>query len=388
MKSIKNGSWFDASVWDTGKAPTETDDIVLGHDLTADRNIIIKNKLTSKKGSITFINVKEQSFVGGGMDPIASDVGLWAMGAGVLDLQGTPKTSWTTCNEVKAGSTTITVKDCSGWLVGDQIVVSPTEVPPDDTSNWDDNTNINVDSFFPKFERRAIKSISGNTITIDALKFNHLTVDDTFPHVANLTRDIKIQGTPTGRAHIFCCSHSHNTDGTIAHNIQKHTIKYVEISHMGPRHGGGRTALVLGRYALHFHHGGTGTEGTIVEGCSIHDIGNRGYVPHMSHGITMRKNVCFNSLETQFFWDWQEISHRIVWDGNLMMASLRNGVDGSCRGMILSMGDDNIAINNVAIYCHNGDPSGSGAYTWDADNEAVWFFENNISISCRTGLWV
>lgn len=360
--------------------------------LSTSKNIIIRGKIFKMKPAnagivhrIRFINVDETRFIGGGLNPIASDIGLWVMGEGTADLQGSAKTTWTYCNEVKVGAVSITVKEASGWVAGNEIVIATTDTPPEFTVDWIDSTNTLTDSFLPRFERRIIKSVSGLTVFFDGpLKYNHLKVDDILPPVANLTKNVKIEGTPTGRAHTFFCAHG---DPGV-HYVTKHNIDGVQFSHLGPRKGSPRPQHVLGRYGLHFHHGGTGTEGSIVQNCTMHDIGNRGYVPHMAHGITFRNNVCFNSLETQFFWDWQEITHRTTYDSNLMMASRQNGIGAHCSGMEMNMGDDNTAKNNVAVYCHNGDLNGAGAYNWSADSEGVWNFDNNISIACRNGLWV
>ncbi len=149
-----------------------------------------------------------------------------------------------------------------------------------------------------------------------------------------------------------------------------------------------RPELVSGRYGLHFHHCNDGSIGSVVEGCVIFDTGNRAYVPHTSHGISMNHNVAFNCMEASFWWDFQELSHNITWDGNLSALVCLNGIDGGCRGMEMNMGDGNVAKNNVAVYCHNGDEHHLGAYVWSADSEGVWIFENNLSHSNRSGLFV
>lgn len=364
--------------------------------ITTTKNIINKGKIVAQpsghniKHEIQFIGVNENNFVGGGMVPVPTDVGLWNMGPGVMDIVGTYKKPFTQCSSVNKGATSINCIDVTGWQIGDEIVVCPTEEPQPNVEgqfsivDWDDRTNTVIDKYFHKFERRIIKSISGNTVNFDKpLESDHLQVKDQPPYVGNNTRNVKIYGTANGRSHIFACSHG-DTPGS--HHTQKHRIENLEMFYLGPRKGAGRPSKVLGRYALHFHHGGLGTEGSIIKGCAIHDIGNNGYVPHESHGLTFDNNICFNSLEAQFFWDWQTISHRIKWNNNLMMASRQNGIGSNSNGMIFNQGDDCEAKNNIAIYCHTGDPGSGAAYWWDADAEAVWIFENNISIACHSGL--
>src|SRR5690606_28501445 len=45
---------------------------------------------------ITFPDIDESAITGGHTHvPLATDVGIWTMGAGVLDVAGTAKTAWT-----------------------------------------------------------------------------------------------------------------------------------------------------------------------------------------------------------------------------------------------------------------------------------------------------
>jgi hypothetical protein len=64
-------------------------------------NVVVRGRLTMRPSSVaqehqlTFQGVNEAKFVGGGMDVMASDVGLWVVDAGVLDLEGAPRRAWT-----------------------------------------------------------------------------------------------------------------------------------------------------------------------------------------------------------------------------------------------------------------------------------------------------
>jgi hypothetical protein len=336
--------------------------------------------------ALRFCSVNEQTFVGGGMDPVDSDVGLWVMNKGKLDLAGTPKTSWTnSVGSVEQGDSRFEVLDASGWRVGDVVMIVPTHSLGEHSVDWDEATGAAVDSFAEQFERRTISSIEGNVLELsEPLKHHHKAVGNSegkkwTAEVANLSRNVRIEGTAAGRAHVFVRSD------------RAQTIRFVEGSHLGPRSmqkGSRRAQLVLGRYALHFHHCYEGSRGSMVEGCAFHDLGNRVYVPHMSHGITMRNNVAFNSMETAFWWDFQESTHDTLWERNLVALVAANGIDSSSMGMSLGQGDGNIARGNVLVYGHHGDPHGHGGYVWDADNEGVWTFEDNLSHSNVTGLFV
>jgi hypothetical protein len=56
--------------------------------------------------------------------------------------------------------------------------------------------------------------------------------------------------------------------------------------------------------------------------------------------------------------------------------------------MNLAMGDGNVANNNVVVYGGVGDEHGGGGFSWEADNEGVWIFENNLAHSNHCGLRV
>lgn len=421
VTSVQSGKWSDASTWG-GKVPAadDTPAIATGHtvevdanakvaglnvnsgavlefdssssaELSSTQNIVILGQLVMKPSSpaivhkIVFTGVNESKFVGGGHDVLSTDVGLWVMGAGQLDLAGAAKKSWTRATgSVGAGAKSFSVQDANGWEIGDEIMVVPTDMPGQYAWQWPSTAAKPIDSFAAKFERRTITAKSGNTITVNN-PFSHAhdqVSTDTgkawTPEVANLTRNVKIEGTEGGRSHIFIRS------------TNPQSIYYISGRHLGPRKPAGRRApdLVTGRYGLHFHHCNFGSVGSMVEGCAIYDGGNRLYVPHTSHGVTMKNNVAFNSLEASFWWDFQEISHYTTWDGNLTACILKNGNDSSSRGMEMNQGDGNIARNNVVVYGHNGDPHHQGAYVWNADTEGIWIFENNMSHSNRTGIFV
>lgn len=440
IKSIKKGLWSRSSTWEGGIIPSTNDTVEIYHEVKNDvptitvsglnvkpsgkltfrstdshtfqtnKNVVVEGILhltpadPSKIHILRFINVDESRFVGDGDTPIDSDIGLWVINAGKLILKGSEKQSWTnSISSVFAGATSIDVVSSTDWQIGDEIVIAPTDTPPQYPQDWDDKTGTLTDSYLPKFERRIVTSITGNTVSFSTpLIYDHLAVNSAItsslgnsnrnwtPEVANLTRNVRIEGTKDDykgvgyewqtyhRAHIFIKS------------SMPPTIRYVEGKWLGPRQlqGGSRPNFVSGRYGLHFHHGEENTNGTKVIGCSFHDIGNKVYVPHGSHGITMTKNVAFNSLGAQFWWDFQHQTHNLILNKNLMMASRLSGVSNTCQGMELGQGDGNSAINNVAVYCNSGDLHGAAAFVWDADNEGVWKFENNLAHSCVAGIFV
>ncbi|TKK65006.1 hypothetical protein FC093_21115 [Ilyomonas limi] len=437
ITSVRSGNWSDKTTWG-GVVPDANDTafIASGHIVTLDTNVVVAGLNVSSGGTLQFsaaksttlqsnknvviegllkmrpssakvvqtlqfINVAESKFVGSTMDPVASDVGLWVMGAGKMDVSGTAKKSWTNATDsVKKGATSFTVKDATGWQVGDEVMIAPMEQPNFNPTDWDDNTATLIDYFLVKFECRIITAISGNKVSFkDALQYDHTAVVSNIdsslgnsyrkwtPEVANLSRNVKIQGTKGStdayasfkRAHIFIRS------------TAAQSIRYMEGKYLGPRkyQDASRPTLVTGRYGLHFHHCEDGSRGSVVEGCVMAHIGTRCYVPHVSHGIKMRNNVAFDALEEAFWYDFQDISHDCIWDKNLMAAIRLNGVSLSSTGMMLGQGDGNKARNNVAVYANGGElHNNGGCYKWEADAEGVWVFENNIAHSCTSGIFV
>ena len=85
---------------------------------------------------------------------------------------------------------------------------------------------------------------------------------------------------------------------------QPQTVKYVELGHLGPRQPDGKFTMgVEGRYSLHFHHAEDGSRGSLIEGVVARQSGNRGFVPHASHGITLRGTIAYDVFEDAYWWD-------------------------------------------------------------------------------------
>lgn len=418
ITSVKSGNWSDASVWG-GKVPGSADTPVIssGHTIVFDmatttvaglnisaggtlsfnpvatvtlqtnKNVVVLGKLVMKPTSaannhtLRFINVNENNFVGGGMDVLASDVGLWVMGAGALDLLGASKTSWTNATgAISQGATTVNVKSSSNWRVGDAICIAPTEAP-----------GVGA-AYSTAFEETTIKSVSGTSVTLNkATSRPHPQVNNLWTaEVMNLSRNVNIEGTSTGSAHIFVRSTS------------KQSVRFVGMRYLGPRkdkNGDGTKELVPGRYGIHFHHCMEASRGSLVEGCIMREINNHSYVPHVSHGITFLNNIAYNVVETAFWWDPGDPTHEIIYDRNIVAIcryiprSLNmNAEDAptfSSSGFALNTGDGNVCSNNVVVAGGMGDVADGGAYNWEAVvNEGVWIFNNNVAHNNDCGLRV
>jgi hypothetical protein len=355
--------------------------------LKSSANIVVEGKWQMQPSSaaikhiLRFTGIDERRYKGGGMDVIKDDTGLWVMGAGQLELEGTALLPWTrSTGAIAAGVNMLTLEDTVNWKQGDLICIVPTGPPADGTA------------MASGFEERIIREVNGNKVTINSpTSYAHPRVNNIWTaEVMNLERNVQIEGTEEGRAHLFIRSTA----------TQK--ISYTAFRYLGPRHnkgGNAATELVAGRYGMHFHHCMDGSRGSMVEGCVIRDAGNHSYVPHISHGITFLSNIAYNVLETAFWWDPGDPTHDVLYDRNLVARcdfvkrslnmNAENAPTFSSSGFALNSGDGNTCINNVVVAGGQGDIGEGGAYNWEAViNEGVWTFRHNLAHNCDNALRV
>jgi hypothetical protein len=426
--SVRSGSWSDPAVWKSHRLPDGNDAVTIaaGDTVTYDvasavagvkvdktatlafapdrpatlvstRNVIVEGRLEMKPASsdvqhlLRFEGIDESKFQGGGMDPLASDVGLWVMGDGVLDTEGADKTDWTRANgAIAAGATSVTLQSApTGWRADDDIAIAPTEPPSAGDISWSG------------FDEAAITAVSGATVELDkAAKRSHPSVNGRWTaEVMNLTRNVAIEGTPTGRSHIFIRS-------TKPQRVLNTTIRY-----MGPRKrgDGGITEAVRGRYGLHLHMAMDGSRGSIVSGTVVRDTGAHAFVAHMSHGVTFDSTVSYNTFDEPYWWDGpteryplppDSFSHDIVYQNDI---AARVHFDPDFRGYRLTGFTLGTGLRNVIRGCvavgieGNGDSSG---FSWPevaginaeggaADGANSWVFHDNLAHNnLRQGIFI
>ena len=231
-----------------------------------DANVIVAGTLRMRGSgdmddptTLRFINVDEEAFVGGGLDPVATDVGLWGVGDGLLDFIGTKRTRW-----------------CRGVL-------------PDDWEDTDDmlivphlQDDYGLDGLDPYLLGDDIPTI----ILGDG--------SETHTEIINLSCDVQVCGTPGGRSHI-----------TIVGDVPQ-TTKWFCARWMGPRKATGDSnisAKVGGRVGVHFHRMGEASRGSLLEGVLVMDCGSHGFQPHASSGITLKDTLVYRSNETAYWWN-------------------------------------------------------------------------------------
>jgi hypothetical protein len=292
------------------------------------KNVLVRGTLRMRPGStLRFVGVDETRFVGGGMDPVATDVGLWVVDAGMLDIQGTPRAGW---NRTGTDPT---------WQPGDEVLQAP-------TSGW---------TFQPFTPGSPVPRAYPDVPPTEVL---------------NLTRDVVIEGTPGGRSHIKITS------------TRPQLIRHCVIRHMGP-------TGVLGRYPLHFHMCEDGSRGSVVEGVVVRDCGNHAFVPHVSHGITFRDCIAYNVLRDAYWWDpgdWRDPS---TWSNDIRfehcLAALVKPWDAAgggdkfrLTGFQLQLGTGNACVDctTVAVTTTNGDCSG---FHWPEFGSGRWLFKDCVA---------
>jgi hypothetical protein len=265
-----------------------------------------------------------------------------------------------------------------GWRIGDEIIIPPTISPA-------------ARDHHLSYDAARVAGIAGRTITLDrATAHNHPRVDvgagrTMTAEILNLSRNVVIEGTPTGRAHIFI------------HSERPQTLKWAALRYLGPRQPAPRGSRpVLGRYGLHFHHCENGSRGSVVDGVVARDIGNHVFVPHTSHGITFRGCITHDTVEDPYWWDLRPdrdspapSTHRILYD-RCIASLVRTDPDFegyTLAGFSLGQGDGNAARGCVAVGVQ-GNVNASG-FKWPSDSEGIWGFEDCVAHNNVVhGLWV
>lgn len=420
--TVASGNWDNTAIWSGAVLPSSSETPVISaghsvvynlssatfagvivngelsmtasgsHTLQSNKNIVVKGKLTMTVTSysdlqfINFTSINEDNFVGSSDTVLTTDVGLWVIDTGRLNLDGrvsgTGKTHYVRATgSITTSQSTIAIDQTPvNWKSSDAITIAPTQSP----SVGDD--------FILGFDDKSLSSdVSSASISIStSTGFAHPKVNNLYTaEIMNLTRPVRIEGTSGGRAHVFVKS------------SKTQTIRDVAFRYLGPRkdiNADGDKELVQGRYGLHFHHCEDGSRGSIIENCVMRDIGNHCYVPHASHGILFENNIAYNVTETPYWWDLGQPTHDATWDGNIAAFALyvpgaislpfeEDAPTFAASGFEMGMGDGNIAKNNIAI-ATVGDPRIGGGFDWEADNEGIWEFENNLSHNCVGGLRV
>jgi len=212
-------------------------------------------------------------------DPLNSAFGTKVIGVadgGELNFNGKLYgPSWTTlAATAPAGATVITLSEAVNWQVGAQIVLA--------TTDYFENQN----------EVRSIVAVSGSQVTLDS-PLTNLHYSNNYRgiemrgEVGLLTRNIVIRGDASSESTLFGGHTMYLSGSTIS-------LRGVEVTRAG-QNG------VLGRYPVHFHVAGNVTQKAYIEDNAIHNCYQRCITVHNTHGITVQRNVGYNTLGHCYF---------------------------------------------------------------------------------------
>ena len=302
--------------------------------ITSGGNIIVLGTLEMRPANgdvdhlIQFTGINESNFVGGGMDVISSDVGLWVMGGGRIILEGESKPAWSYTWQ-------------SSWA-GDEVRAAP-------------NTPGNYSNF----------PLVTSTPPNNALGYS--------TELLNLTRNVRIEGTPSGYSHVFIRS-------TQPSSIQNAAFRYMAPD---PSNLPGSDDST-GRYGLHIHMSMDGSRGTVVDGLVIRDTKGHAFVPHASHGVTFRNTIAYNVKGEAYWWDdpasgMMNETDDVVFDRAVaaLVTQASGGNNQRLTGFYLGAGNNPVITNSVAVGIQNEGGANRSGYLWPEDSEGTWLFQNN-----------
>jgi hypothetical protein len=337
--SAADGPWSDPQTWENGTIPTAVDDVVITHNVTIDQavarqveivsgttslagelhahgSVIVRSRMIGSEGAIYFHVADDRAFVGNttpGLDPSLpdfhpEDIGLWAMPGSEIRLQGEYVTPWVdavgggAADELKYGITaTVAIGNGVanlasvpvGWKAGDTLLL----VNERGEHALADLISVRGTRVEYQLQSHGASDFIGRQLNAD---------DQTVrPKVANLSRRLQIisadvtENDPNHRAH------------TLFFGGSKANVENVEFRDLGPR---GK----LGRYPVHFHHGGQSDSSLIGSSIwqDVSEVGNRFVALHAVQEIRVNHNVGFGSRGHGFFMeDGDEFGNEVI--GNL-----------------------------------------------------------------------
>jgi hypothetical protein len=326
----------------------------------------------TKTLTINFQDISEAGFAGEGNEFLQSDPGLWVLDAAQLDIEGAPRQRLLQ-NSALASPT--------GWVTGDELRTAP-------------NTNNDVTTFNTIAHDAAVPSITAQWGT-------------QYTEVINLTSNVTIQGTATGRSHVF-----------IKSSMPQH-LWYVKLRYMGPRKS---DTVVKGRYALHNHHcidgsrvvtdGGTSGEAQFLyptpetaqyRGLVSQDSANWSFVAHESHGIYFYDCITYQVTDDSFAWDFappdtgvaEDPTHDFTADScGAFKITPRGPQTNRLAGFTLARGEK---LSNRIFNCVTaglgptlaaGGPADGNGFRWVSPPDVgVWDFHDNLSHNICAHPW-
>ena len=245
---------------------------------------------------------------------------IGAHNGGSIEMHGRPVTNWGYVNNniLRRNDTTITVRDVSGWRVGDEIVLTPTsgamhnriETFTITALNPAPNGNVTLTLDTPIWNPRRSNNRSYQRTQSPA---NSWQVE-LRARVGLLSRSVKIESNNPGGSgfggHVMIMgAHMGMSQPGSAR------ISNVEFYQMGQKG-------LLGRYPIHWHMLANAGEGQYIRNSSVHRAFNRAIVIHGTHRVDVLDNLAYDHPGHGFMLeDGSEMENRIV--GNLFVGTTR-----------------------------------------------------------------
>ncbi|MGH2396325.1 MAG: G8 domain-containing protein, partial [bacterium] len=313
--------WSDPATWPSRRVPTRDNDVLIpagmvvevdtlqaeartvtvGGTLRASRgvasrlalygNLIVRGVLDYGRpndrvfvpASIRFF-LNEASYVGGpAMEPLSSDVGLWAIGDAQVWVHGTYRDTWSPLVETaRAGSIEIAVDPAwaRNWRVGDLVVVGPSNLRVSDGDFQDEVRRITADLGGGRFQVDAALAYAHEVTAVgwtDA--WGDAWTERLAAKVANLTSNITFEaGDPNHRPHIMFMGRA------------KHYVEDLAIVNFSPM----PKVNPMGRWAWHNHRQGDGSRGSYLRRTRMYGGPGDGIHIHESFGIEVEDLVVYN----------------------------------------------------------------------------------------------
>jgi hypothetical protein len=396
--TVASGNWSDSRIWKDGKIPSAGAKVVVaaGTTVTFDayQNEAMKtlridgtlafatNRNTQLKADTIVVYSTGRLFVGTSDRPIQDNVTariliadngpidrVWdpymfsrgIISRGEVKMYGRTTTSYAAAaNDLMAGATKINLSVApTGWRVGDKIVIA-----------GDNQMLMNAGA-----EERTILAINGSTVTVEALRLNHVAPQDFggFIHVANLSRNIEIMAEDDSvvaqRPHMMFMHNANVNLNNIGVYGFGRTDKSQPINDPVVVNGvlqAGTGMNPRARYSIHFHHTGVNPTKAPAEvsGSVVYGSAGWGYVNHSSN-VNFDNNVAYQVHGASFTGE----------DGNEI---------GAMRG--------NLSVSAMGTY---GDiVSRSLNHDFGFEGHGFWLqgpgisLENNISAGSRGSAYV
>jgi hypothetical protein len=242
----------------------------------------------------------EARYVGGpAMEPVASDVGLWAVDRAQVWVHGDYRDTWSPLQATAAAGSNIVEVDPSysrGWRVGDELLLTGT------------NRRGAQETERPQDERRLIAAVLGpGRFQLDRpLTYAHVVLrvpwtdawGDAWTEVlagkvANLTSNVRFEAADSNhRPHVMFM------------NQAKAFVEDLAVRHFSPRPrflGFNREApIAMGRYAWHHHIQADGSRGSYLRRLRLLDGPGDGLHLHESFGIAVEDLVVWNHARVAY----------------------------------------------------------------------------------------